>query len=99
VRALVVPRGKRVAVLDWMYDGRDLNHITDVETPILWKQITTVFRGRAVVGSYAVEGGTVKVRTANGEKTARLGSLNEIWLAGTHRPSRAHPLDWIQKTI
>jgi len=29
----------------------------DVEQPILWKQITTVFRGRTVDGSYAVEGG------------------------------------------
>jgi hypothetical protein len=24
----------------------------------------------------------MKVRTANGEQTPRLGSLNEIWLAG-----------------
>jgi hypothetical protein len=53
-----------------------------VEKPILWKQITIVFRGRTVNGSYAVEGGIVKVRTAKGEKTARLGSVNEIWLAG-----------------
>jgi hypothetical protein len=29
----------------------------NVEKPILWKQITTVFKGRAVSGSFAVEGG------------------------------------------
>jgi hypothetical protein len=46
--------------------------ITNVEKPIVWKQITTEFRGRAVSGSYAVEDGAVKVRTPDGEKTAPL---------------------------
>jgi len=54
----------------------------NVEKLILWTQITTVFRGRAVDGSYAVEGGTVKVRTANGEKTAQLVGPGAIWIAG-----------------
>jgi len=53
-----------------------------VEKPILWKQITINFRGRAVSGSYAVEDGTVKVRTPNGEKTARLVGTVTIWIAG-----------------
>jgi hypothetical protein len=44
----------------------------NVEKPILWKQITTEFRGRAVSGSYAVEDGGVKVGTPDGEKTAPL---------------------------
>jgi len=43
----------------------------NVEKPILWKQITTEFRG-ALSGSYAVEDGGAKVRTPDGEKTAPL---------------------------
>jgi hypothetical protein len=46
--------------------------IKNVEKPILWKQITAEFRGRAVSGSYAVEDGGVKVGTPDGEKTAPL---------------------------
>jgi len=52
-----------------------------VEKPILWKQITTVFTGRAVSGSYAVEDGIVKVRTPDGEKTAQLVGTGAIWIA------------------
>jgi hypothetical protein len=54
----------------------------NVEKPILWKQITTEFRGRAVSGSYAVEDGTVKVRTPTAEKTAPLVGTGAIWIAG-----------------
>jgi hypothetical protein len=54
----------------------------NVEKLILWKPFTTVFRGRAVSGSYAVEDGTVKVRTPSGEKTARLVGTGAIWIAG-----------------
>ena len=54
----------------------------NVEKPILWKQITTVFRGRTLSGSYAVEDGAVKVRTPNGEETAQLVGPGAIWIAG-----------------
>ncbi len=53
-----------------------------MEKPILWKQITTVYKGRAVSGSYAVENGAVKVRTPSGEKTAQLVGSGAIWIAG-----------------
>ena len=51
-------------------------------TPVIWREITTVFKGRVVRGSYAVEDGTVKVRTADGEKATRLKGTNAIWAAG-----------------
>ena len=51
-------------------------------TPIIWREITTVFKGRVVRGSYAVEDGTVKVRTEQGEKTTQLRGTNAIWAAG-----------------
>ena len=54
----------------------------NVEKPILWKQITTEFRGRAASGSYAVEDGTVKVRNPDGEKTAPLVGAGAILIAG-----------------
>ena len=41
-------------------------------TQIVWREITTVFKGRVVRGSYTVEDGTVKVRTEHGEKTTQL---------------------------
>ena len=50
--------------------------------PIIWKEITTAFKGQPIRGSYAVENGIVKVRTARGEKEARLGGTNEIMAAG-----------------
>jgi hypothetical protein len=49
-----------------------------VATPVIWREITTVFKGRVVRGSYAVEDATVKVRTANGEKAAQLKGTNAI---------------------
>jgi hypothetical protein len=53
-----------------------------VPTPIIWREITTVFKGRVVCGSYAVEYGTVKVRTEHGEKATQLSGTNAIWAAG-----------------
>jgi hypothetical protein len=50
--------------------------------PIIWKEITTVFKGRAISGAYAVENGIVKVRTREGEKANKLGGTNAIWVAG-----------------
>jgi len=50
-----------------------------VTTPITWREITTVFEGRVVRGSYAVEDETVKVKTADGEKTTQLKGTNAIW--------------------
>jgi hypothetical protein len=47
-----------------------------VPTPIIWREITTVFKGRVVRGSYAVEDGTVKVRTGHGEKAAHIRGTN-----------------------
>jgi len=52
-----------------------------VTTPITWREITTVFEGRVVRGSYAVEDETVKVKTADGEKTTQLKGTNAIWAA------------------
>jgi len=37
---------------------------------IIWKEITTAFKGRMIGGSYAVEGGFVRVRLSPGEKVA-----------------------------
>jgi hypothetical protein len=53
-----------------------------VPTPIIWGEITTVFKGRVVRGSYAVEDGTVKVRADHGEKATQLRGTNAIWAAG-----------------
>jgi hypothetical protein len=53
-----------------------------VPTPITWREITTVFKGRVVGGSYAVEDGTVKVRAGDGEKATQLRGTNAIWAAG-----------------
>ena len=50
-------------------------------TPVIWREITTVFEGRVVRGSYGVEDATVKVRTADGEKTTQLKGTNAIWAA------------------
>jgi len=38
--------------------------------------------GSVVRGSYAVEDGTVKVRTENGEKATQISGTNAIWAAG-----------------
>jgi hypothetical protein len=47
-----------------------------------WIQITTGFNGRAIHGSYAVEDGMVKVKTAHGERATQVeGVSNPIWLA------------------
>lgn len=46
-----------------------------------WKEITTAFEGRAIGGSWAVEDGVVRVRTAFGEKAAPLKEPNGVWLA------------------
>ena len=56
-----------------------LNH--DVAEPIIWKEITTAFEGRAIGGSWAVDDGHVRVRTALGEKAAPLEEANGVWLA------------------
>jgi hypothetical protein len=45
-----------------------------VAQPIIWKEITTAFNGRAIGGSWAIEGGIVRVRTKLGEKVATLES-------------------------
>ena len=48
---------------------------------IIWKEITTAFNGRAIGGSWAVEDGVVRVRTALGEKVAPLEEADGIWVA------------------
>jgi hypothetical protein len=65
-------RGKRLRAKAGCTPGAGSIKIVNVKKPILRKQIMTQFRGRAVCGSYAVENGVVKVRTPDGEKTARL---------------------------
>jgi hypothetical protein len=52
-----------------------------VAESIIWKEITTAFEGRAIGGSWAVEDGVVKVRTALGEKSAPLDEVDGVWLA------------------
>ena len=52
-----------------------------METPTIWKEITTAFNGRAIGGSWAVEDGVVKVRTTFGEKVATLEEANGVWVA------------------
>ena len=49
--------------------------------PIIWKEITTTFEGRTIGGSWAVETGMVRVRTALGEKVAPLEEGNGVWAA------------------
>jgi hypothetical protein len=48
---------------------------------IIWKEITTAFEGRAIGGSWAVDEGVVRVRTALGEKVAPVEEANGIWVA------------------
>jgi len=54
-----------------------------VAQPIIWKEITSAFEGRAIGGSWAVEdGGFVRVRTTLGERSAPLNEeANGVWLA------------------
>jgi hypothetical protein len=59
--------------------GREPGH-TAVAQPIIWKEITTAFEGRAIGGSRAVEDGHVRVRTALGEKSAPLEEANGVWV-------------------
>jgi hypothetical protein len=54
---------------------------TAVAHPIIWKEIMTAFEGRAIGGSWAVENGIVRVRTALGEKVAPLEEANGVWVA------------------
>ncbi|MFY9838437.1 MAG: hypothetical protein WAK55_18590 [Xanthobacteraceae bacterium] len=50
--------------------------------PIVWKEITTAFEGRAIGGSWAVENGIVRIRTALGEKVAPLEEgKTGVWIA------------------
>ena len=49
--------------------------------PIIWKEITTAFEGRAIGGLWAVENGHVRVRTALDEKSALLEEANGVWVA------------------
>ena len=49
--------------------------------PIIWKEITTAFEDRTIVGSWAVEEGHVRVRTVLGEKSAPLDEADGVWLA------------------
>jgi hypothetical protein len=52
-----------------------------VAEPIIWKEITTAFEGRAIGGSWAVEEGCVRVKTALGEKSAPLEEADGVWSA------------------
>jgi hypothetical protein len=52
-----------------------------VAQPIVWKEINTAFKGRAIGGSWAVVNGVVRVKTALGEKAAPLTEANGIWIA------------------
>jgi hypothetical protein len=52
-----------------------------VAAPLIWKEITTGFKGATIKGSYAVEDAMVIVRTPHGEKAAQLVGTNAIWIA------------------
>jgi hypothetical protein len=52
-----------------------------VAAPIIWKEITTAYKGRMTGGSYAVEDGIVRVRTPFGEKAAQLEGTDAVWVA------------------
>jgi hypothetical protein len=52
-----------------------------VAAPIIWKEITTAFKGRTIGGSYAIDGGFLRVRTTLGEKAAELEGTNVAFLA------------------
>jgi hypothetical protein len=52
-----------------------------VAASIIWKEITTAFKGRLTGGSYAVENEIVRVRTPLGEKVAALEGTNAVWVA------------------
>ena len=49
--------------------------------PIIWKEISTAFKGRPIGGSWVVENGIVRVRTTLGEKMAPLEEANGVWVA------------------
>jgi len=51
-----------------------------VTQPIIWKEITTAFNGRAIGGSRAVEHRVVRVRTEFGEKAAPLEDADGVWV-------------------
>jgi hypothetical protein len=57
-----------------------------VAAPIIWKEITTAFKGRMIGGSYAVENGIVRVRTSFGEKAAQLEGTNAVGTIA-HQPT------------
>lgn len=61
------------------YDEDDWGHV--VSQPIIWKEITTAFNGRAIGGLWAVEDGVVRVRTRLGEKAAPIEEADGIWVA------------------
>jgi hypothetical protein len=48
---------------------------------LIWKEISTAFEGRAIGGSWAVENGIVRVRTALGERVAPFEEANGVWIA------------------
>jgi hypothetical protein len=52
-----------------------------VAQPIIWKEMTTAYNGRAIAGSWAVENGFVRVRSTFGEKTAPLEGTDGVWIA------------------
>jgi hypothetical protein len=52
-----------------------------VAQPIIWKEMTTAYNGRAIAGSWAVDNGVVKVRTTFGGKAAPLDGADGVWIA------------------
>jgi vacuolar-type H+-ATPase catalytic subunit A/Vma1 len=52
-----------------------------VAEPINWKEITTAFKGRMIIGSYAVEDKIVRVKTTLGEKEAQIEGNSPVFVA------------------
>ena len=52
-----------------------------VAQAIIWKEITSAFEGRAIGGSWAVEDGQVRVKTALAEKSAPPEEIDGVWVA------------------
>ena len=52
-----------------------------MDAPIIWKEIRTAFKGRPVGGLWAVENGSVRVRTTLGERVAPFEEADGVLIA------------------
>jgi hypothetical protein len=69
--------GSRAPGLSFVCERRTMTN----QPLTVWQQITAEFSGHPLSGSYAIEGGVVKVKTRHGEKATQIGALNPEWVA------------------